>query len=430
MADLLTTLTARGMVHDATPDLAARLAAGPIGAYVGFDPTADSLHVGNLVPVMALAWLQRLGGQPVVLVGGGTGLVGDPSGKRAERPMLTEAQVVSNTEAIRSQLARFLTFGDGPTDARMRNNAEWLKPLGLLEFLRDAGKHFTISYMLQKDAVKSRMEQGISFTEFTYMLVQAYDFAHLAKTEGCELQMGGSDQWGNITAGIELAGRRDQRKLHGLTLPLLTTASGAKFGKSEAGNVWLDPAKTSPYAFHQFWLQVEDADVERLLRFFTFLPLEEIAAVMAHHAADPGKRTAQRRLADDVTARIHGSDSVARVTAAATILFGGGDLASADPATVAMLVGAVPNGAIARSTLAAGMSIVEALVETGLAASKGDARRGLESGGFSVNGLVVNAARLLTEADLMGGHAVLLRKGKRNWAALTAGESPLPVSHT
>lgn len=422
MADLLTTLTARGMVHDATPDLAARLAAGPIGAYVGFDPTADSLHVGNLVPVMALAWLQRLGGRPVVLVGGGTGLVGDPSGKRAERPMLTEAQVVSNTEAIRSQLARFLTFGDGPTDARMRNNAEWLKPLGLLEFLRDAGKHFTISYMLQKDAVKSRMEQGISFTEFTYMLVQAYDFAHLAKTEGCELQMGGSDQWGNITAGIELGARRDSQKLHGLTLPLLTTASGAKFGKSEAGNVWLDPAKTSPYAFHQFWLQVEDADVERLLRFFTFLALDEIADLMARHGSDQSKRTAQRRLADDVTARIHGDESVARVTAAAAILFGGGDLTSADVPTLEMVVGAVPNATTPRAAIAGGIPIVDALVQCGLAASKGEARRGLEGAGFSVNGLVVDAAHVVREADLLGGRTVLLRKGKRSWAALTVEE--------
>jgi tyrosyl-tRNA synthetase len=422
MPDLLSELTARGMVQDATPDLAPRLAQGPISGYVGFDPTADSLHVGNLVPVMALAWLQRLGGRPIVLVGGGTGLVGDPSGKRSERPMLSEERVVANAEAIRGQLARFLTFGEGPTDARMRNNAEWLKPLGLLEFLRDAGKHFTISYMLQKDAVKSRMEEGISFTEFSYMLVQAYDFAHLARAEQCELQLGGSDQWGNITAGIELAGRRDQQKLHGLTLPLLTTASGAKFGKSEAGNIWLDPAKTSPYAFHQFWLQVEDADVERLLRFFTFLTLDEIADVMTAHAADPGKRQAQRRLADDVTARIHGADNVARVTAAAAILFGGGDLPSADGPTLAMVAGAVPNATLAHSALDAGLPIVEALVQAGLAASKGEARRGLDSGGFSVNGVVIDAARIVTATDLLGGRTVLLRKGKRSWAALTLEE--------
>ncbi|MDX2207370.1 MAG: tyrosine--tRNA ligase [Gemmatimonadales bacterium] len=413
------TLAARGMVHDATPDLAARLAAGPITGYVGFDPTADSLHVGNLIPVMALAWLQRSGGTPIVLVGGGTGMVGDPSGKRAERPMLTADVVAHNAEAIRAQLARFLDFGDAPGQARMRNNADWLRPLGLLDFLRDAGKHFTISYMLQKDTVKSRLDSGISFTEFSYMLVQAYDFAHLARHDGCELQMGGSDQWGNITAGIELGARRDGRKLHGLVLPLLTTASGAKFGKSEGGNVWLDPARTSPYAFHQFWLQSEDADVERLLRFFTFLPLDEIAAVMAEQAADPARRTAQRRLADDVTARVHGVESVARATAAAAILFGGGELRAADAATLAMVAAEVPRATV--SLDGDGVPIAEALVAAGLAASKGEARRGLAAGGFAVNGVVADETRRITTADLLPGGGVFLRKGKRNWAVVERG---------
>lgn len=418
MEDLLTTLTARGMVHDHTPDLAGRLATGPITGYVGFDPTADSLHVGNLVPVMALAWLQRLGGRPIVLIGGGTGLVGDPSGKRSERPMLSEEQVAENSAAIRAQLARFLTFGDSATDARMRNNADWLGPLGLLEFLRDAGKHFTISYMLQKDTVKSRLETGISFTEFTYMLVQAYDFAHLAKSEGCELQLGGSDQWGNITAGIELGGRRDGQKLHGLTLPLLTTASGAKFGKSEAGNIWLDAAKTSPYAFHQFWLQAEDADVEKFLNFFTFLGGDEIGTIMQEHAVDPGKRVAQRRLADDVTERIHGTASVARVTAVASILFGGGDLIAADAETLAMVASAVPSTTVSAQVLSNGLPIADALVQGGLAASKGEARRGLEAGGFSLNGVVVDLTRVVTQMDVRPGGVILLRKGKRNWVAV------------
>ena len=406
------------MVRDATPDLAARLALGPITGYVGFDPTADSLHVGNLVPVMALAWLQRLGGRPVVLVGGGTGLVGDPSGKLGERPMLSEEQVAGNVARIQGQLTSFLAFGDGPTDARMRNNVEWLRSLGLLDFLRDTGKHFTVSYMLQKDSVKSRMESGISFAEFSYMLVQAYDFAHLARAEGCELQLGGSDQWGNITAGIELGSRRDGLKLHGLTLPLLTMASGAKFGKSEAGNVWLDPAKTSPYAFHQFWLQVEDADIDRLLRFFTFLSLDEIAEVMATHGADPGKRLAQRRLADDVTARIHGGQSVERVTAAAAILFGGGDLAAADAETLAMVVREVPCTIAERRHLETGLPVADVLVRSGLAASKGEARRGLDGGGYSINGVVVGHTRVVTDADALAGGAILLRKGKRSWAAI------------
>lgn len=406
------------MVHDATPDLGPRLAQGPITGYAGFDPTADSLHVGNLVPVMALAWLQRLGGRPLVLIGGGTGMVGDPSGKRDERPMLPAETVTANAAAIRTQLARFLAFDASPSGARIVNNADWLTGLGLLEFLRDAGKHFTINYMLQKDAVKSRLESGISFTEFTYMLVQAYDFAHLARTAGVELQLGGSDQWGNITAGIELGARRDGAKLHALVLPLLTTASGAKFGKSERGNVWLDPAKTSPYAFHQYWLNVDDADVERLLRFFTFLDLHDIATVIEQHQMDPGKRLAQRRLADDVTTRIHGVEAVDRVAAAAGILFGSGDLTLADEATLAMVTTEVPTRTIAREVLATGIGIVDALVESALAASKGEARRGLDGGGFSLNGVPIDASRVVTNEDLLSGGVILLRKGKRNWAAL------------
>jgi tyrosyl-tRNA synthetase len=418
MTTLLDTLAARGMLHDATPDLAARLAAGPIAGYCGFDPTADSLHVGNLIPVMGLAWLQRLGGRPLVLVGGGTGLVGDPSGRRSERPMLSEETVGANAAAIRTQLAQFLDFGPGPSGAQMRNNAEWLGSLGLLEFLRDTGKHFTVNYMLQKDSVKSRMEDGISFTEFAYMLVQAHDFAHLSETDGCELQLGGSDQWGNITAGIELASRRHGRKLHGLVMPLLTTSSGAKFGKSEGGNIWLDAAKTSPYAFHQFWLQAEDADVEQLLRFFTFLDLGEIAGIAAQHAIDPGQRVAQRRLADDVTARVHGPQAVARVTAAAQILFGGGALRDADAATIAMVANEVPCQRVASEILDSGMSVVDALVGTGLAASKSEARRGLASGGFSVNGVTALETTSISSRDVLPGGVVLLRKGKKNWAAL------------
>jgi tyrosyl-tRNA synthetase len=421
MPTLLETLTARGMLHDATPDLAPRLAAGPITGYAGFDPTADSLHVGNLIPVMALAWLQRLGGRPIVLVGGGTGVIGDPSGKRSERPMMTRAAIAANAERVGAQLARFLTFGEGPADAIMLDNAAWLEPLSLLEFLRDTGKHFTVNYMLQKDSVQSRMETGISFTEFSYMLVQAHDFAHLAAAHGCELQVGGSDQWGNITAGIELAARRDGRKLHGAVLPLLTTASGAKFGKSESGNIWLDAARTSPYAFHQFWLQVDDADVERLLRYMTFLDLDEIAALMTAHGARPGERIPHRRLADDVTARVHGEDAVRRATAAAGILFGGAELRDADAATLAMVTGEVATTGVASALLTAGIPVVDALVSTGLASSKAEGRRGVEAGGFSVNGAAIDVQRRLTDADLLPGGVILLRKGKRSWAALRVG---------
>ena len=276
--------------------LQARLAQGPVTGYIGFDPTADSLHVGSLLPVMGLAWLQRFGGRPIALVGGGTGMVGDPSGKRDERPILSVEVIDRNSAALKAQLAHFLDF-EGPAAARVMNNADWLRGLGLMEFLRDTGKHFTVNYMLQKDSVQSRMETGISFTEFSYMLVQAYDFWHLFRTARCELQMGGSDQWGNITAGIELIGRREQGSAHGLVMPLLTTSAGAKFGKSEEGNVWLDPARTSPYKFFQFWLNTDDRDVERLLNFFTFLSSEEIAAAMAEQAGDPSRRSAQRLLA-------------------------------------------------------------------------------------------------------------------------------------
>ncbi len=413
MSTLLDTLAARGMLHDATPDLADRLAAGPITGYVGFDPTADSLGVGSLMPVMALAWLQRLGGRPLVLVGGGTGMIGDPSGKRAERQMLSAETIERNAAAIRGQLSRFLTFGDGPTDGKMLDNADWLAPINLLEFLRDTGKHFTVNYMLQKDSVKSRMDTGISFTEFSYMLIQAYDFAHLAAAEKCELQLGGSDQWGNITAGIELAARRDSRKLHGAVLPLLTTASGTKFGKTEAGNVWLDPARTSPYAFHQFWLQTEDADVEKLLRFMTFLPLAEITELLHLHDKDRSQRIAQRRLADDVTERIHGASAVRSAGEAARILFGASDVRDADAATLAMVTAEIATNQLAAGELDKALPIADALVRVGLAASKGEARRGLTAGGFSVNGVVADEARTITTADLLPGGTVLLRKGKR-----------------
>ena len=428
MTPFLTELERRGFVHDATPELAARLRQGPVTAYVGFDPTADSLHVGNLVPIMGLAWLQRFGGRPLALVGGGTGLVGDPSGKRAERPMLDAATVAANAAALRAQLRRFLAFdaSDLEADARnggpprqapaafatLVNNADWLAPLPLLEFLRDTGKHFTVNYMLQKDSVRSRMDAGISFTEFAYMLVQAHDFHHLFVTEGCELQMGGSDQWGNITAGTELISRREGRQAHGLVFPLLTTASGAKFGKSEEGNVWLDPAKTSPYKFHQFWLNTDDRDVERLLRFFTFLDLEEVAAIAAEHAADPGRRLAQRRLADEVTTVVHGATETRRANEAGRAAFGG----DGEP-DYAVLAATMPTVSLAGADLAAAPALTDLLVRAGLAASKGEARRGIEGRGYSVNGeQVADVNRRVTPADVRQERFILLRKGKKHHA--------------
>src|SRR5512146_1692963 len=348
MPTLLDALVPRSLVHDQTPGLEARLAQGPITGYVGFDPTADSLHVGHLLAVMSLAWLQRMGGTPIIVVGGGTGMVGDPSGKRAERPVLSVEEIDRNVACIRGQLERFVAF-EGANAAVVVNNADWLRPLGLMEFLRDVGKHFTVNYMLAKDSVKNRMETGISYTEFTYMLIQAYDFWHLWKTEKCELQMGGSDQWGNITAGTELIGRREGGTAHGLVFPLLTTASGAKFGKSEEGNVWLDPARTSPYKFYQFWLNTDDRDVERVLDFFTFFRVDEIASIMAEHARDPGKRVAQRRLAEEMTARIHGAEATRRVIEASRILFGGTDLAAVDAGVFEVLVQEIPTARLAAS---------------------------------------------------------------------------------
>ncbi len=418
MPTLLDRLRERGLLHDATPGLAERLAQGPVTAYCGFDPTAESLHVGSLVPVMALAWLQREGGRPIVLVGGGTGLVGDPSGKRSERPMLSLEQIESNTAAIRSQLARFVSF-DGPSAARLVNNAEWLAPLGLLGFLRDTGKHFTVNYMLQKESVKARMEEGISFTEFSYMLVQAHDYRHLFRAERCELQVGGSDQWGNITAGIELIARSEGASVHGLVCPLLTTAAGTKFGKSEAGNVWLDPALTSPYRFYQFWLNTDDRDVERLLRTFTFLPLPEIIATMERHAADPGKRPAQRLLAAHVTTTVHGAGTTRRVAAASAILFGGGALREVDAETLAIVAAEVPVHTVSRAGLAEGLPVADALHAVGLAASKSEARRGLQQSGFAVNGEKVAADRVLGSGDVLAGGYIVLQKGRKHYAMLT-----------
>jgi tyrosyl-tRNA synthetase len=413
MTDLLSTLAARGFLQDATPGLEERLRAGPITAYIGFDPTAASLHVGSLVPVMGLAWLQRFGHTPIALVGGGTGMVGDPSGKRKERPILTPDEIDRNAQAIGRQLARYLAF-EGANAARLRNNADWLRHLRLIDFLRDTGKHFTVGYMMQKESVRSRLETGISFTEFSYMVIQAHDFWHLHRTEGCELQMGGSDQWGNITAGIELVARREGRQVHGLVFPLITTAGGSKFGKSEAGNVWLDPARTSPYQFYQFWVNTDDRDIERYLKLFTFLRLDRIDVTLAEHAADPGRRVAQRLLAREVTATVHGEEAAAQAVETAAAMFGGGggDLARAE----------LPERIVSRSEFPGEIPIVDLLVASGLASSKGDARRGIQGRGFYLNDQAIDAVDLiLGEDDLQGPsdrRFVILRKGKKNYVRL------------
>jgi tyrosyl-tRNA synthetase len=421
MRDLMSTLDARGLLQDATEGLVERLRQGPVTAYVGFDPTADSLHVGNLVPVMGAAWLQRFGHTPIVLIGAGTGMVGDPSGKRSERPVLPLEQIDRNAEAIRGQLARFLSFqGPAANVALMQNNADWLRKLPLMDFLRDTGKHLTLGFMLQKESVRSRMESGISYTEFSYMMIQAYDFWHLFRTEHCELQVGGSDQWGNITAGIELIRKREGREAYGLVFPLITTASGTKFGKSEVGNVWLDPAKTSPYQFYQFWINTDDRDVERYLKIFTFLPLEEIAGALAEHASDPGKRVAQRLLARDVTTRVHGEAAAEEAIRTSEALFG----SEAGPRNQATAKGLaeMPTRQVSRAELAGGLSVVDLLVASGLASSKADARRGIQGRGFYLNEEPIETVDLrLTEDELQGppeSRFIILRKGKKNYVRL------------
>ena len=418
MNELLKTLTARGLLQDATAGLEQRLEQGPLTAYVGLDPTADSLHVGSLVPIIGATWLQRYGHTPIVLVGGGTGMIGDPSGKRSERPILPIEEIDRNAEAIRRQVSRFLDFDSAaPTGARLSNNAEWLRPLGLMEFLRDTGKHLTLGFMLQKESVRSRLETGISYTEFSYMVIQAYDFWRLFRTGQCELQIGGSDQWGNITAGIELIGKREGRQAYGLVFPLITNTSGSKFGKSEAGNVWLDPSKTSPYQFYQFWINTDDRDVERYLKLFTFLPLDEIAAVMSAQAADPGKRPAQRKLAFDVTQRVHGKDAAEEAVRTSAALFEG----RARPALDGMLP-EMPTRQVSRSALGGRMPVIDLLVASGLASSKADARRGIQGKGFYLNDEPIEAVDLHVADEQLRGppesRFLILRKGKKNYVRL------------
>ena len=415
MKQFLDELTWRGLLEDQTPGLIERLARGPITGYVGFDPTAPSLQVGNLVPVMLLAHLQRAGGKPIVVMGGGTGLIGDPSGRRSERPLLDEGVVRKNVERQRQQMGRFLDLGPGSHQAEVVNNAEWLTPLNLLEFLRSVGKHFTLSYMLQKESVKSRLEEGISFTEFTYMLLQAYDFLQLFRTRQCELQLGGSDQWGNITAGRELVRRVEGAEVHGLSAPLLTTASGAKAGKSEEGALWLDSSLTSPYAFYQHWVNTDDRDVQSSLRVFTFQSEPEITDLMHRHDADASARAPHRALALDLTARVHGDEVAARVVEASRILFGELDPKVASADTWRMLSQEIPSTAI---DLSSPMSALELTTAAGLCQSKSEARRLLSQRGVYMNGAPLTEDSTAGPDDLLAGGFLWLRRGKKNDAIL------------
>lgn len=403
-------LTWRGLVENQTPGFKERLAKGPITGYVGFDPTARSLQVGNLVPVMLLAHLQRAGGKPLVVVGGGTGMIGDPSGRSAERPLLDDDTIRENTGRQRQQLERFLEFGAGAADAELVDNIAWLSPLTLLAFLRDTGKHFTLSYMLQKESVKSRLEEGISYTEFSYMLLQAYDFLHLYREKQCELQLGGSDQWGNITAGRELIRRVDGGEAHGLTAPLLTTSSGGKFGKSEEGAVWLDPELTSPYRFYQFWVNADDRDVQPYFRALSFRSRAEISALMEQHAGNSAARIPHKVLAAEVTERVHGKRAAASATAASQVMFGELAPREADAGTWEMLVNELPGGKIA---LKGDVSAVDLVARSSLATSKGEARRLLQQGGISLNGEPLALEGAVGPDRLLAGRYLWLRRGKK-----------------
>jgi tyrosyl-tRNA synthetase len=413
-ATVLQELEWRGFVQQATPGLAEHFAKGPVTAYCGFDPTAPSLQLGNLMPLMLLANLQRAGNRPIVLMGGGTGLIGDPSGKVGERPLLSKEQIRENLQRQRDQMARFLEFGAGPTAALLLDNAKWLGEQKLIDFLRDVGKHFTVNVMLQKESVKARLESGLSFTEFSYMLLQAYDFLHLFRERQCTLQVGGSDQWGNITAGCELIRRVANAEVHALVAPLVTMASGQKFGKTEAGAIYLDPQLTSPYKFYQFWINVDDRDVENYLKLFTLKSREEIEALARQHRANPAARAAQKELSLDVTRRVHGTAADTAMIAAA-ILFADFEPDRAPAKAFDTLADEIPTKSVPTGDL----SLVDAVVQAGLAKSKSEARRAIEQGGIYLNQQRINdVERTLGPADwIAGGHA-LLRKGKKEYALL------------
>ena len=404
----------RGMLYDATDGAREALAREKVAAYIGFDPTASSLHVGSLLPIMALARLQRFGHSPIALVGGGTGMIGDPSGKSAERSLLSIEEIDANARGMRAQLERFLDFNATPNAARMMNNADWLRKIGLLEFLRDTGKHFTVNYMLAKESVKRRLggDEGISFTEFTYLLLQAHDYLHLHDAVGCTLQMGGSDQWGNITAGCDLIRKVRAAKAHGIVLPLVTTSSGTKFGKTEAGTVWLDPERTSAFRFYQFWLNADDRDVIKYLKFFTWLDRAMIAALEKTVTEAPEKRVAQRTLAREVTSMVHGAAELDRAERASSVLFGG-SLADASVEDILMVFDDAPAIDMTKADLmAATMSALTAQV--GLAASKGEAARLIKQGGIYLNDRRVTDDRaLVTLEDTIGGRVMVIRKGQR-----------------
>ncbi len=407
----------RGMVHEGTEGVRDLLAREKVTCYIGFDPTAASLHVGSLLPLLALARLQRFGHNPIAIAGGGTGMVGDPSGKTQERQLMSLERIEENLKGIRAQLERFLDFDAPGNPARIVNNADWLATLNLMEFLRDIGKHFTVNYLLAKESVKRRLESedGISYTEFTYSLLQAYDFLVMFDRYRCTLQLGGSDQWGNIVAGADLIRKLRAGKAHGLVMPLVTTASGVKFGKTEAGAVWLDPALTSDFRFYQFWLNTDDRDTVKYLKFFTFLEEDRVAALAAELESAPEKRVAQRELAREVTRLVRGDEALARAERASAILFGG-SLADAKADDVLEVFADVPSTEVEAGRFAEpGLAIAELLALTGLAASKGEAARAIKGGGIYLNdGRITDERGRVTLGQAIDGRLLVLRKGQRN----------------
>ena len=421
MGDFIQELKWRGMIQDITPGAEEMLGEGVVSAYIGFDPTAPSLHIGNLATLMLLKFFQMAGHRPVALVGGATGMIGDPSGKSEERNLLDEETLRKNEEAVRNQLAKFLDFDSGDNSAILLNNYDWFKDIGFLEFLRDAGKHLTVNYMTAKDSVKSRLETGISFTEFSYQLLQGYDYLHLFQNHGVKLQMGGSDQWGNIITGTELIRRKTGEDAHALTTPLITKADGSKFGKTESGNVWLDPEMTSPYHFYQFWLNVSDEDAVKIVKVFTLKGEQEIDTLIAEHQEAPHARVLQNALAQEVTARVHSTEELEKAVQATNILFGRAttdELRQLDEDLLLAVFEGVPQPSIGKGQLNEARDVTELLSTTTggeIFPSKGEARRMISGGGVSINKVKLTSPEQEIDFDLLQEKYLLVQKGKKNY---------------
>jgi tyrosyl-tRNA synthetase len=426
MTNFVEELRWRGLLHDIMPDTEAHLLEHATAGYIGFDPTADSLHIGSLVQILILKHFQNAGHKPIALVGGATGMVGDPSGKSAERNLLDEASLQKNIEGVKAQLGRFLDFNATENPAELVNNFDWMKDISLIDFVRDTGKHITVNYMMAKDSVKKRLSSeskvGMSFTEFTYQLFQGYDFYHLFKEMDCKLQMGGSDQWGNITTGTELIRRKAQGKAYAITVPLVTKADGTKFGKTEGGNVWLDAKRTSPYKFYQYWLNASDEDAEKYIKIFTFLDKKAIEALVADHRETPHLRLLQKKIGEEVTIMTHGQEAFDNAIKASQILFGkstSNDLKSLDEQTFLEIFEGVPQASVSKEDIDNGLDMIGALAaKTGFLNSNGEARRALKENAISVNKEKVKEDFVISTSDIIANAYVLLQRGKKNYFLL------------